>query len=684
MTPAAKVMHARFAAKAVCLIALAAILLSTAFGTQQVFATEKAALQEDNTSAKVMTGYPDVCNASEWFFDSVYLCKEAGTITGYSTGTFGPSDTLTRAQAAVILWRSFEPQGAAAYCQDDAANLTGMEDVADAAFYTGAANWAVSNGIINGKEGEDGKRSFDPDGPITREQLCVIMANAAEQFLGVSREDANAELLNGMPDAPSVSSWATQSVAWGLEAGLIKGASRDGKRYVDPLVSVNRATMAAILINGSTTGLIPSHQTEMDAYWIDAGGKLIWFTEQRSAAKSRLITPDECGFWAYAKADGTIVRNEKYTAEDGKVYLANAEGELASPGWKVTGDYTNGALQRYYIDQTEHACIPGYSTDGYAHYTLPEGYVARLRVYHDGYLILADNDGLILTCEMKAGWTVTDKLDGSYQRYYLQEHDGCLMAVIGLFEAKLEGESESALFWGVEDQGYVLRGQQISHNGTRYVADATTGKLATIPDALASACDRAGISASTLSAGQIVLVSSSGTSAQISFYQRLADGSYSQTGTPATTSGYVGSNGVGQASEWTSTTPAGLFNIPFAFGVSANPGTAMEYHQTTGSSYWVDDPDSDWYNTWVEHTYGWSSAEYLDASPHSYAYGFVIGYNNPGYLTPQGATPGAGSAFFFHCDNGSPTAGCVSVSTDKMIEVLRWLDPGKSPHILIV
>ena len=200
--------------------------------------------------------FADVTDSKVWYYDNIYAAADLGLIAGYNNGYYGVGDTLTRAQAAVILWRYFAADEAAGYDSASATNQTGMSDVSDAAFYTGAANWAVENGVINGKKNADGTRYFDPEGTITREQLCAIVANAAEKFCGATVQGADTSLLNGMPDASSVSSWATDAVAWGLNTGLVKGANRNNVRYVDALVNVNRATMASVLMNAINNGII--------------------------------------------------------------------------------------------------------------------------------------------------------------------------------------------------------------------------------------------------------------------------------------------------------------------------------------------------------------------------------------------------------------------------------------------
>ena len=187
--------------------------------------------------------------SSSWFFESTAFAKAHGLISGYeNSGLFGPTDTLTRAQAAVILWRYFAPEENEAYNVAEAVNATGLADVEDGAFYTGAANWAVMNKVINGVD-DGGVRTFDPEGEITREQFCAIMGNAAVSFCGDVVESADQSKLLTMPDASEVSPWAPDSVAWGLNKGMINGVDEADGRYVRPGLGVDRATMAAVMMN---------------------------------------------------------------------------------------------------------------------------------------------------------------------------------------------------------------------------------------------------------------------------------------------------------------------------------------------------------------------------------------------------------------------------------------------------
>lgn len=135
------------------------------------------------------------------------------------------------------------------------------------------------------------------------------------------------------------------------------------------------------------------------------------------------------------------------------------------------------------------------------------------------------------------------------------------------------------------------------------------------------------------------------------------------------TNGYVGANGVGSASEGSMTTPEGVYPLTQAFGVAPDPGTDLPYVQVDASHYWVDDPNSQYYNQFVstnEVEMDWASAEHLVDYTYAYAYAVAIDYN-------LDCIPGAGSAFFLHCSTGEPTFGCVSVPSEDMLFILQNL-----------
>ena len=273
------------------------------------------------------------------------------------------------------------------------------------------------------------------------------------------------------------------------------------------------------------------------------------------------------------------------------------------------------------------------------------------------------------------------------------------------------------------------------------------------------------VSVSSLSAArkysQLIIVSCDGGEAQISMYENSGD--YSTWNQILSSPGYIGSDGVGQASEDSCHTPQGIYGFTMAFGNLPDPGSAIPYTQIDANSYWVDDPDSLFYNRFVYVTDAsttannsgvstssvvvtkasttadntvkstssvvvtkasttvdntgestssvvvtsastpsvettvtpdvlvndpnylsgrillspsirWNSAENLHDAGYAYNYALALDVNS-------NCTPGAGSAFFLHCNINKPTQGCITVPEAVMRDILINIKP--DCHIII-
>ncbi len=200
------------------------------------------------------------------------------------------------------------------------------------------------------------------------------------------------------------------------------------------------------------TGTNPLGQgTGLQRYWLDSTGAM---------ALNRLIDPttelDANAWYAFSTTSGAVVRG-KYRSDTGYVYLANNEGKLANVGWVVSNAYGDG-LQRYYVDPTLHAAVPGYATSGWRHYTCAAGYVARGRFVDPdtGYVYLANGDGRLEA----DGWLVSNAYGQGLQRYYIEPSA----------HAAVPGFSRGGYAHYTLPAGYVLRGAR-NESGVLRVAN---------------------------------------------------------------------------------------------------------------------------------------------------------------------------------------------------------------------
>lgn len=206
-----------------------------------------------------------------------------------------------------------------------------------------------------------------------------------------------------------------------------------------------------------------------------------WYVKNGLLFRDGLFESNDAAWgsgWAFARADtGYVVRGKYIDPLTGFVYLADNNGKLLAPGWQVSSDFGDG-LQRYYIESGSHACEPGRSDNGWAHYTTKQGYVVRGK--HDdaqGHVWLADNDGKL---ESTKGWLVTTKYDGggiNWQRYYMCSGEFAGSAKSARFYATDE-HGVQAFYFGMAFQGYVLRGFGLGTSMQDFVYANNDGHIA--------------------------------------------------------------------------------------------------------------------------------------------------------------------------------------------------------------
>lgn len=107
--------------------------------------------------------------AGKWYSDAINWAAANEIVSGYGNGKFGPADTITREQMAVILYNY------ACYKGDVETNLANLDAYTDAgdvsSWATTAMKWAVAEGIIAGTS----TTTLSPAGDSTRAQVATII-----------------------------------------------------------------------------------------------------------------------------------------------------------------------------------------------------------------------------------------------------------------------------------------------------------------------------------------------------------------------------------------------------------------------------------------------------------------------------------------------------------------------------
>ncbi|MGW0873162.1 L,D-transpeptidase family protein [Streptomyces sp. NPDC002740] len=161
----------------------------------------------------------------------------------------------------------------------------------------------------------------------------------------------------------------------------------------------------------------------------------------------------------------------------------------------------------------------------------------------------------------------------------------------------------------------------------------------------------------------------------------LRDGGWTPAGSTPARFGAKGLVEGASRRQGTNTTPTGLYDLPYAFGIRPAPrGTSYAYRPVRRDSWWCQDNTSGAYNRWTEPRPAdcrAAESEHLVTYRAQYAYALVIGFN---YDKP---VRGRGAGIFLHVNGRGATAGCVSVPAGAMRRLLSWARPSGRPHLAI-
>ncbi len=204
-------------ASVACAAAVAASLAAVGGGLASpgnlAYASPDAPCDEPALASAGYLGFPDV-DSDAWYVESGELdyALSEGLLQGYDNGAFGPEDSLTRAQAATILWRM---------AGEPSAVSSPFADVKHGAWYYEAVSWAAKTEVVHG---DANGKTFRPDDPISRQELACMMANYAEFTLGSAAGLSSGADIDGYPDAWKVADWAKASMRWCVAREIFGGA----------------------------------------------------------------------------------------------------------------------------------------------------------------------------------------------------------------------------------------------------------------------------------------------------------------------------------------------------------------------------------------------------------------------------------------------------------------------------
>lgn len=121
--------------------------------------------------------FGDVADPAQYYYAPVFWANANGIVTGYQSGHFGPQNSVTREQMAVIMYRYAVHRGYSV----TGGNVSAMDAFPDrdqiSPGMETAMRWATANGIINGSDGR-----LSPTGTATRAHVAQIIMNFTAKY----------------------------------------------------------------------------------------------------------------------------------------------------------------------------------------------------------------------------------------------------------------------------------------------------------------------------------------------------------------------------------------------------------------------------------------------------------------------------------------------------------------------
>ena len=247
-------------------------------------ATTQAQPMTPIQTAAVAQTFPDI-RGDEWFAEAVYALALEGIVEGRQDGSFGPDDSLTRAEMAVFL-----------------ARVLGLPESTGQPFFDVTAHdwFADAVGALFHRSLVHGTSTFvfSPNEPVSQQQAATLVMRSLDFAVESDPESAveyelaegrAAVWLAGFRDRPQIAPDHAVSVANAYRLGIIDSPV-DGWFY--PELNLTRAQMAVMLYRAflqpvEASNCYPVELSAVSAYAtqsVGSEGTLVSFLEARLTA----------------------------------------------------------------------------------------------------------------------------------------------------------------------------------------------------------------------------------------------------------------------------------------------------------------------------------------------------------------------------------------------------------------
>ena len=310
------------------------------------------------------SGFSDV-PSSAWYAKAVTWASKKGVASGYSNGTFGPNNKLTREQMVTILYN---------VAGRPATNTSAISQYSDyyqvASYAADGFAWAVSNKVVSGTS----NTTLSPRGTATRAQVAVILIRYLENVEGVQFPDVNGGSTQPVEPTPTPTPTKPDASNSQNSDGTTNAA------YVNSLCDVGKSndypttgdasspnangfyTKANVDISGAklhyevipyVNAFLEKHSELIGTLSEPWGTKLRWVTTDEQEEYTLLRAKEAYSYFEHKRPDGT----SGISGEN--LYRGNSGAEVVIKAWENSSGHASTMLAIGYEART--TCVASYN-----------------------------------------------------------------------------------------------------------------------------------------------------------------------------------------------------------------------------------------------------------------------------------------------------------------------------------
>ena len=300
------------------------------------------------------SGFSDV-PASAWYAKAVTWASKKGVVSGYSNGTFGPDNQLTREQMVTILYNVADKP------ETNPSAISQYSDYHQVASYAADGfAWAVSNKVVSGTS----STTLSPRGTATRAQVAVILVRYLENVEGVKFPEVTIPTQPVQPTAGSQNADGTTNAAY-VNSLCDVGKSNDYPTTGDASVPNANGfyTKANVDVSGAklqydvipyVNAFLAKHPDRIEANkdfqpW---DVTMHWVTTDEQEEYTLLRAKEAYSYFEHERPNGSDISSGE------NLYRGNSGAEVVIKAWENSSGHASGMLNAGYQSYT--TCVASY------------------------------------------------------------------------------------------------------------------------------------------------------------------------------------------------------------------------------------------------------------------------------------------------------------------------------------